>query len=1150
MPAELGKFAHLHLHSEYSLLDGACRFGPLCERVKELGMGAVALTDHGNLFGALQFYKDCRKHEIKPIIGCEVYVSPTHRTDRESSQGRRNQHFVLWAASDQGYRNLMKLTSLAYMEGFYYKPRIDKEILAQHSEGLIASSACLKGVIADYLMDDDMKGAQASLDDYVQIMGRENFYIEIMDHGIDVQKKVNDGLLELAKKNGLPLVATNDCHYLTSKDHATHDVLLCIQTGKTLNDERRLRFDRNEFYMKTPDQMINLFGHLDGAIKNTLVIADRCNAEIKTGQRLLPKYHPPEGKSEPEYLREIALEGLHHRYNGQARSEHRERLDFELKVINEMGFDSYFLIVWDFIHYARSKGIPVGPGRGSGAGSLVAYCLEITDLDPLTHGLFFERFLNPERVSMPDFDIDFCPERRSEVIEYVRKKYGERNVAQIITFGSMKAKAALRDVGRVMGLPIADVEKVCKMIPGGPGISLDVQLKENAELRDLRDRDPDVRELIDTARNIEGAVRHSSTHAAGVVIADQELTDFIPIYVAPGTSELVTSFTMTEVEDIGLLKMDFLGLKNLTIIDKTVKEVERSRGVKLDWKTIPLDDPATYKLLQSGDAFGLFQLESAGMRDLLTQLLPENFSDVVALISLYRPGPMENIPEFIARKHGRKEIAYDHPLLEPILKETYGLIVYQEQVMQIAQVLAGFSLGQADLLRRAMGKKKADVMKQQREIFLEGCEKKGIDPADAERIFTLMEKFAAYGFNKSHSAAYTMITFQTAYLKAHYPVEFMAQLLTYEIGGSDDKIGQYFTACNAMGIEILPPHINESGVTFTPVGENIRFGLLAIKNVGRSLVEAFIREREENGPYASVQDFIARQPPRGLNMRTMECLVKCGTFDAFGHNRPSLLEALPALMDQLGAAHKTEEAAQSSLFDMMSRDEISSMSGDVKIPFLDDWSETEKLEHEKALAGYYLSGHPLKRFQQDVEKFSTFRSPEIKTMKDGENVEWIGQVRTVTIRQQKNDGRPFALLTCEDMEGALDVTVFADAYAACRELINEGGILWIKGSINIWNDKVSLRAQKIRSIEDLRKHKIKGLDIEIPIGQISEATLSQLRDIVKRHQGRKPLRIYLKGEEGAVAVESGNGFRVKTSNGLIEELQCAKFEKTLNYREN
>lgn len=1148
MGAPLGKFAHLHLHSEYSLLDGACRFDTLFDRCKELGMGAVALTDHGNLFGALQFYKQARAKGVRPIIGCEVYVSPTGRADRTSRDARRNQHFVLLAENDEGYRNLSRLSSLAYMEGFYYKPRIDKEILAEHSKGLIGLSACLKGVVSDYLVNDDMTGAQRSIDDYVQIFGPGNFYMEIMDHGIDLQKKVNEGILSLARKNGLPLVATNDCHYLRAEDHSMHDVLLCIQTGKTLDAEKRLRFDVNEFYMKTPEQMIALFGHLNGAIENTLALAERCDAEIKTNQRLLPNYHPPEGKTQDAYLRELALDGLKRRYKDRHDDpDVRKRFEFELKTIHDMGFDSYFLVVWDFIAFARRNRIPVGPGRGSGPGSIVAYSLAITDIEPLEHGLFFERFLNPERVSMPDFDIDFCPERREEVINYVREKYGARNVAQIITFGRMKAKAAVRDVGRVMGLPISDVEKVCKMIPGGPGITLGGTLKKNAELRDLARDEPQIGRLIESALSIEGSVRHASTHAAGIVIADQDLIGLIPIYVAPQTKELVTQFTMTEVEEIGLLKMDFLGLKTLTLIDRTVKEVARTRGVELDWEKIPLDDPRTYKLLQSGDAFGLFQLESAGMRDLLIQLRPEKFSDVVALISLYRPGPMENIPEFIARRHGRKPIEYDHPRIKPILEETYGLIVYQEQVMQIAQVLAGFSLGQADILRRAMGKKKADIMAQQKSAFVEGCEKNDVSHEDAERIYALIAKFAEYGFNKAHSAAYTMVSFQTAYLKAHYPVEFMAMLLNGEIGGSDDKLASYFACAAMMGIEILPPDINESLADFAVVGGNVRFGLRAIKNVGEGVVKAYAEERQRKGPYTSVQNFISRQAPRTLNMRTMDCMVRCGVFDRFGNNRPTVLGALPEVMEHLGTASKDASEGQSTLFDIMDPDAKAGLDAEATMKFVDDWTENERLEVEKELTGYYLSGHPLLRFAPDVAAFANVRSIDIKKMKDGVRVTWLGLVRTMTIRTQKSDGRPFALLQCEDMDGSLDLTIFADGFAKYRERIREGAVLWFEGSVNHWKDKISVRVQSIGTTDAVRREKIRGLELHLSAGRVSEANLTQLRNILAEHRGRRPVRLVVAEGDHALAVEVENKFRVTASDGLIEALHGARLDLDVRY---
>ncbi len=1142
--SDLGRFVHLHLHSEYSLLDGACRFGELCDRVKALGMGAVALTDHGNLFGAFQFYKACREAGLRPILGCEFYVSPTHRADRAGAP--RHQHLVLLAETLEGYQNLCRLSSIGFLEGFHSKPRIDQEALARHAGGLIGLSACLKGVIADPLFEDNARAAEAALDAYVQILGRDRFYLELMDHGIPAQRKVNDGLLALAGRHGLPLVATNDCHYLTADDYAIHDALLCLQTGKTIAEEKRLRFHQNEFYVKSPEAMMERFGHLSGAIANTVAIAERCDVTLPMNQRLMPRFEPPEGKTEAAYLAELAWAGFARRYNGEARPEHRRRLTFELETIHQMGLDSYFLIVWDFIQFARRRGIPVGPGRGSGAGSLVAYALEITDLDPLEHGLFFERFLNPERVSPPDFDIDFCPEGRGEVIGYVRQKYGEANVAQIITFGTMKARQAIRDVGRVLGLPLAEVDRVARLVPLGPKTTLEQALQENEELRRLCAKEERIKRLLETARKLEGSIRHASTHAAGVVIADRELAALIPLCKQRRSDEILTQYTMTEVEEIGLLKMDFLGLKNLTVIDRTVKAVRRRHGVEIDWSKIPLDDPETYPLLQRGDAFGLFQLESGGMRDLLRQLKPEKFSDVVALISLYRPGPMEIIPEFIARKQGRKPVVYDHPLFEPILRETYGLIVYQEQVMQIAQALAGFTAGQADLLRRAMGKKKPEVMAQQEAAFVRGCRERGVREAEARRIFKLIEKFAGYGFNKSHSAAYTVITFRTAYLKAHYPLEFMAELLSNEIGGQNKRMGAYFAEAAAMGIGVLPPDVNESGVAFTVVGGNLRFGLLAIKNVGAGTVEAIIAERERGGPYASPQDFVARQASGTLNARALECLIRAGALDGFGHNRPSLVKALPRLMEHVGSLSPEPGRAQTSMFDLMSQEEISALGSGLAIEGVEDWPEAERLEQERTLMGYYVSGHPLRRFQADVEALADGGSADLEALEEGTAVQRLALIRAVSVRAQR-DGRPFAQLVCEDRDGALEATIFAEPYARYRERLEVGAVVWLTGTINVWNEKASLRVTEVRTTEEVRRRRVGRLDIALPAEAITESRLAALAEILARHQGGKPVRLFVTRNGHAVAIDAGDAWRVDPSDELILTLHQANFGDGLSY---
>ncbi len=1157
--ADLGPFVHLHVHSHYSTLDGANSLKGLIEQTKQLGMGAVALTDHGNLFGAYAFQKAAQEGGVKPIIGCEAYFSPTSHTDRTSNKARTRYHFLLLCESVEGYRNLSRLSSLGFLKG-YYKPRIDLELLERYHDGLIGTTTCIQGPVCQAILNGDLREAQRQIDVFAQIFGRGHFFVELMDHGMPDQKTVNNGLLELAKKNDLPLIATNDCHYLTAAAHDSQDVLMCISMGKTLNDPQRMRFEQNEFYLKSPDQMRSLFGHLNGAIENTVAIAERCNCVIPTNQKLLPRYRTPDGMDGPTYLRLLVQRGLDKRYGGRPEERHRRQADFELGVIEKMGFVDYFLVVWDFIRWAKDQGIPVGPGRGSGAGSIVAYALEITDLDPLEHGLLFERFLNPERVSMPDFDIDFCFERRGEVIDYVRRTYGQDCVAQIITFGTIKARNAVRDVGRVMGVALPKVDQVAKLIPGGPKVTIDAALGKDSrhpelaspELQTLYNDDPEVRELLDRARGIEGAIRQPGTHAAGVVICDQPLIDLIPLY-RPSDNDpdamAVTQFTMTEVEEIGLLKMDFLGLKNLTIIDRCLKGISTRLGRTITAADIPLDDEATYRLLQQGKGLGVFQLESSGMRDLLLNFKPTRFSDLVALISLYRPGPMDNIPEFIARKEGRREITYDHPDMEPILKETYGLFVYQEQVMQVAQVLAGYSLGGADLLRRAMGKKKKEEMAKQRRTFIDGARSRGIDEPTAERIFSTMEKFAEYGFNKSHAAAYAVITVQTAWLKAHYPVDFYAALMTNEVGGDDAKLGMYFEEARDEGIRILPPDINSSGVHFTPDGGNIRFGLAAIKGVGESAVRAMIEERSANGPFTSLQDFITRVDKRLINSRVVEALISCGAFDAFGHNRPSLLAVLPRLMEVAGTARRDADDPQTSIFDMMTEEHTAGLRAELPIPRLPDWGDKERLETEKELVGFYLTGHPLERFAPDFAAFSTASAREILAMKPGDDVEWVGLIKRIVTRMDKN-GRQMAFVECEDMTGPMECTFFADAFDACREAIREGEVIWVRGKVDSWRDNIKIRVHAGKPIDQLRAERIRTLEVQLTWQQVTEANLTRLSEIAARHRGRRKLWFVIGDNGDEVRVEAGPGFGIAPCTALIHDLQDTHLLQGLRYIAN
>ncbi|MFA5116942.1 MAG: DNA polymerase III subunit alpha, partial [Candidatus Omnitrophota bacterium] len=910
------EFVHLHIHTQYSLLDGACRIPELLALAKQYKMDSLAITDHGNMFGAIEFYLEAQKAGIKPIIGCEVYVAPGSRLDK-TSQGIEDaaHHLILLARDEEGYVNLMKLVSSGYLEGFYYRPRIDKDILSKHSRGLIGLSACLKGEIPTLIQNNRFNDALKVADDYLQILGKENFYLELQENGIADQATVNQGLLKIAQELTVPLAASNDVHYLSRDKSGAHEALLCVQTQTTLDDPNRMRFQTQEFYFKSPQEMKELFKYCPQALKATLDIADRCNLELDFTKVHLPRYQLPDGKSKEEFLKELCVQGAGRRFN-EVTPQINTRLEHELKTIAQMGFISYFLIVWDFIHYAKKNHIPVGPGRGSAAGSLVSYLLGITDIDPLKYGLLFERFLNPERISLPDIDIDFCYERRQEVIDYVTQKYGRENVAQIITFGTMQARAVVRDVGRVMGMAYADVDKIAKMIPAEPDIHLKDALESEAELKNLYKNDQQVTKLVDIAMSLEGLNRHASVHAAGVVIADTMLTDYAPLFKS-GDDKISTGYSMGSLEKIGLLKVDFLGLRTLTVIDQAVKIIKKRHGVDLKMDELPLDDPATFKLLCAALTMGVFQIESSGMRDLLRKLQPSRFEDMIALVALYRPGPMGSgmLDDFIQRKHGRVPIKYDHKKLEPILNETYGIMVYQEQIMRIASELAGFSLAKADLLRRAMSKKNPEVMEKERKNFVTGCVKNSISEAIANKIFGFIEYFSGYGFNRSHSAAYAIISYRTAYLKANFPVEFMAALLNSERDNTD-KIVEYVNEATHMGIKILPPDINESFADFTVIDDKtIRFGLLAIKNVGRGAIESVIHVRQEQDRFSSLGDLCRKIDLRLVNRKVLESLIKCGALDSFMLHRAQMTVMLDNVLSSASRAQQQKAKGQLSFFD-------------------------------------------------------------------------------------------------------------------------------------------------------------------------------------------------------------------------------------------
>ncbi|MEW6459048.1 MAG: DNA polymerase III subunit alpha [Bacillota bacterium] len=1041
-------FVHLHTHTEYSLLDGAARIKDLVRRAAEFGMPALAITDHGTMFGVVEFYKACRNAGVKPVIGCEVYVAPRTRHDRQSGIDDKLAHLVLLAENERGYRNLLRLVSLSFTEGFYYKPRIDREILATHREGLIALSACLAGEIPELILAGEPDRALETAAEYRDLFGK-NFYLELQDHGLPGQSTVNRGLVDIGKRLGIELVATNDVHYVEREQAENQDILLCIQTGKTVHDAGRLRFEGDQFYFKSGGEMARLFAELPAALANTRLIAERCNLTLDFETLHLPEYRVPPNYDADTYLAELCHQGLARRYSPVS-DDIRRRLDYELGVIAEMKYSSYFLIVWDFIRFAREKGILVGPGRGSAAGSLVAYSLGITNIDPLAYGLLFERFLNPERISLPDIDSDFCFERRGEVIDYVFEKYGRDCVAQIITFGTMAARAAVRDVGRALGLPYAEVDRIAKLIPGEPGMSIEKALERSPELAELYERDESVRKVLEAARALEGMPRHASIHAAGVVIAKEKLTNYVPLY-RTSDGVVATQFPMEAIEELGLLKMDLLGLRTLTVIGDTVELIRRHRGQKLEMETIPLDDPATYDLLGRGDTAGVFQLESSGMRNILRELRPEVFEDVIALVALYRPGPLGSrmVEDFIKRKHGKTEVQYLHPKLRPILKDTYGVILYQEQVMRIASDLAGFSLGEADLLRRAMGKKKPEIIAGLRDQFLEGATAHGVDPAVAGQIFDLMAYFAGYGFNKSHSAAYALIAYQTAYLKANYPIEYMAALLT-SVRDSSEKVSSYVEECRRLGIEVLPPDVNESRKDFTVVGDKIRFGLAGVRNVGEAAVNAVIETRERNGPFRNLPDFCSRLDGKVVNKRMVESLIRAGAFSSLGFRRTQLLAVMDEALSFSHRLQKEKESGQLSLFGDwgdFGGGGTAAAAPEMVVPHLAEFERHEILAMEKEMLGLYLSGHPLQEFKDTLRRLTTVNASEIPELNPGQQVILGGLVvglKTITTRK----GEPMCFLNLEDLTSRAEIVIFPRVYARFRHLLRPDAVILVNGTVN------------------------------------------------------------------------------------------------------
>ena len=1115
------EFVHLHLHTEYSLLDGACRIGELLDHAQQTGVSALAVTEHGNLFSSVIFHDQARTRGIKPILGCEVYVATGSRHARSGTPGDTNNHLVLLAENLTGYHNLIKLVSAGYTEGFYYKPRIDKELLSQHASGLIGLSSCLKGEVATGLRIEQPRKAREAAATFRDILGPGNFFLEMQYQGIEEQRTVNTGLQPIARDLGLPLVCTNDVHYLKQGDHRPHDVLLCIGTGKNVSDERRLRYHGDQFYLKSPDEMRAVFGDWPQALSNTVAVAERCDVELSTTQSHLPNFDVPAPFTLNAYFEHVTRDGFERRLTtlrgaaGRGELKHpiadyAARLAHEIEIIVKMRYPGYFLIVWDFIRYARERGIPVGPGRGSAAGSLVAYCLRITDVDPMQFDLIFERFLNPERVSLPDIDIDFCERRRGEVIEYVTRKYGRDNVAQIITFGTMKARAVVRDVGRTLGMSYADVDRVAKAIPPALDMTLEKALEENPALKTLEQQDPQVAELITVAKRLEGITRHASVHAAGVVIAPKPVTEYAPIYKSQ-KDEITTQWAMKEIERVGLLKMDFLGLSTLTLLHDAVAHIRDTTGETIALDVLPLEDAKTYRLFSEGRTLGIFQFESSGMRDTLRKAKPERFEDLIALNALYRPGPLRGgvIDDFIARKHGKVEIRYELPALEPILKETYGVIAFQEQVMRIGSDLAGFSMGDADVLRKAMGKKSAEVMQAQREQFVQGAIARGVSQKKATKIFDLMEFFAGYGFNKSHSTAYALIAYQTAYLKANYPWHFMASLLTIEAQNTD-KLALYMGECRDMGVPILPPDINASDLAFKVGPDGVRFGLTAVRNVGEGAIASILKGRERTGRIGSLFTLCEDIDLRLVNKRVLESLIKAGAFDsclANGSRRPDTRRAqLVAVVDQAlehgGRLQRDRERGQTQLFASMGP--ADGPDDDVALPDVAAWSESEQLAHEKEALGLYLSGHPIDGYRDQLEAAG---ARAITSLATSEPKVLVGGIISAYRPLKTRRGAPMAVLTLEDRGGRLEVVVFPETYERCGPVLAPDRLVLVTGKLDKDEETARLTADDVRPVETLTGSVGRTLSIHLTSARRDRRTLQALAGLFQVHRG--PSRILL-----------------------------------------
>ncbi|MEE1013339.1 MAG: DNA polymerase III subunit alpha [Clostridia bacterium] len=1141
-------FVHLHTHTAYSLLDGAGTIPKLLDRAKELGQTAMAITDHGNMYGVIEFYEAARERGIKPILGCEVYVAARSRFDKVHEYDSSSYHLILLPENDIGYHNLMKLVSIGFVDGYYYRPRIDMEVLRQYSDGLIALSACMAGVLSKNILSDNYEEAKRRALEFIDIFGRDRYFVEIQDHGIVEQQKLNRGLIALAKELDLQLVATNDIHYVRRENAENQDVLMCIQMGKTVDDEDRLKMSTDQLYLKSEAEMEELFSYVPQALENTQKIADRCNVEIEFGKLHLPKFDVPEGLSSYDYLKQLTDEGFRERYpndNGTV----RQRLDYELSTIAQMGYVDYFLIVWDFIRYARENGIMVGPGRGSAAGSVVSYCLHITNIDPIRYSLIFERFLNPERVSMPDIDIDFCYERRGEVIDYVNRKYGKEQVCQIVTFGTMAARLAVRDVGRALNVPYGVVDEVAKQIPMELKMTIEKALTVNYKLKELYDGNPQIKQLIDTAKELEGLPRHTSTHAAGVVITREPVQNYVPLQM--NDDVITTQFTMTTIERLGLLKMDFLGLRTLTVIRDAVAHVKRQNGVELDMGHLAFDDEATYAMISAGDTDGVFQLESGGMRQFMKELKPDSLEDIIAGISLYRPGPMDSIPMYIANKNNPDKIRYKHPMLEHILNMTYGCIVYQEQVMQIVRELGGYSLGRADLVRRAMSKKKADVMEKERKNFIYGTEedgqvvdgavKRGVDEQTASAIFDEMMDFASYAFNKSHAAAYAVVAYQTAWLKCHYPVAFFAALLTSFVEHSD-KVTKYIAVVKSLGITVLPPDINKSGRQFSVDGDRIRFGMAAVKNVGGAVVDEIVAERENGGEFKGFRDFCQRMAGRKVNKRVIENLIRCGAFDSFGLKRAVLMNVYEKVLDDAVSQQKNVMPGQLDMFSTL-LDEPG--LAEDNFPDCEEFDERDILAMEKESIGMYVSGHPLNRYRRQAERCATAQIYEI--VENEEHRFNIGSKVTLTgiinhIRNQlTKKGEIMRYLELEDLTGTIEVLVFPSLVRKFDTLLREDAIVAIEGNLDLAEDAPpKLRLESIHLLTDAppapkaEAKKESQTKLYVRLIQSDRRVEEMVKAILRGGEGDIP--VILRYEDKKQTLMAGRALWVSLGDGREEQL--------------